>query len=446
LIEIDAASNTSVEDVRDLRDKINFAPNEGRFKVYIVDEVHMLSTAAFNALLKTLEEPPAHAIFILATTEVHKIPATVLSRCQRHEFRRLPVSILMDHLQRLTGQEQIEIEFPAIELIARQATGSVRDAISLLDQLSSTGEVVSLKLAQEVLGTATTEAVQEIIGALVEGDPATGLSVLNQALDAGTDPRQLGRQIVDYLRSLLLLQSGNEGLVEVDPDARAGMAKHADSISTPALLSAIDEFSQAALQSRSSWQPGLALELAFLQSLTNEAQSSPRGSMGDPAVQAPTSTSAEQSASHLDGTQISSSPSSPEPQGSQDQVAFSGLQAEWRDLLQEVRKIDPRTQALLNSCHPLGVEKGSLVLGFRSDLLREKMEKGHNLESVRSAIAKVFGSEIDVRCVLLSHWEERGEPDQSSPPMEDNGMVATALRDLGGQVVDFENLPPEPGS
>jgi DNA polymerase-3 subunit gamma/tau len=134
LIEIDAASNTSVDDVRDLRDKINFSPNQGRFKVYVVDEVHMLSTAAFNALLKTLEEPPPHAIFILATTEVHKIPATVLSRCQRHEFRRIPTAEMLAYLTTMAGRENLLADSDALALIARQSTGSLRDAISLLDR------------------------------------------------------------------------------------------------------------------------------------------------------------------------------------------------------------------------------------------------------------------------------------------------------------------------
>ena len=152
LIEIDAASNTSVEDVRDLRDKINFSPNQGRYKVYIIDEVHMLSTAAFNALLKTLEEPPPHAIFILATTEVHKIPATVLSRCQRHEFRRIPVKEIIDNLKMLADEEKITAEPEALSLVARQATGSMRDAISLLDQLASAGDKITLQLGPGCAG------------------------------------------------------------------------------------------------------------------------------------------------------------------------------------------------------------------------------------------------------------------------------------------------------
>ncbi len=209
LIEIDAASNTSVDDVRDLRDKINFSPNQGRYKVYIIDEVHMLSTAAFNALLKTLEEPPPHAIFILATTEAHKIPATVLSRCQRHEFRRIPVSEIAANLKLLAEDEKIEIDEEALLLVARQATGAMRDAISLLDQLASAGKRITLAMAQDVLGTATSQSVLAVIEALLARQPGAGLDAIHGALDAGSDPRQFARQVVDYLRSLLLVAAGN---------------------------------------------------------------------------------------------------------------------------------------------------------------------------------------------------------------------------------------------
>ncbi|NIS78867.1 MAG: DNA polymerase III subunit gamma/tau, partial [Anaerolineales bacterium] len=267
LIEIDAASNTSVEDVRDLRDKINFSPNEGRYKVYIVDEVHMLSTAAFNALLKTLEEPPPHAIFILATTEVHKIPATVLSRCQRHEFRRLPLATIVAYLSPLIEQEELGVDPKALEAIARQATGSLRDAISLLDQLASTGERVTLALAQTVLGTATGEAVREVVQAFVEKDVSQGLTLINKALDGGADPRQFARQVVDYLRGLLLVRMGNAELVDASEDARVEMKEQAEKLKTQALLTAIRSFSEAANQRSTSWQAGLPLELAFVEAV-----------------------------------------------------------------------------------------------------------------------------------------------------------------------------------
>ena len=267
LIEIDAASNTSVEDVRDLRDKINFRPNQADYKVYIIDEVHMLSTAAFNALLKTLEEPPPHAIFILATTEIHKIPATVLSRCQRHEFRRVPVQDIVAHLKEIVTVEELDVSDEALTLIARQSTGSVRDAISLLDQLASTGHSVTLEVAQTVLGTAASQAILDLVEAILSEQAGSGLDHLHHALDAGSDPRQFARQIVDYLRSLLLVRMGNAAQVEATTEMRAQMARHAQMFSVEELLEIIRAFNQAANDARSAWQPALPLEIALIEGL-----------------------------------------------------------------------------------------------------------------------------------------------------------------------------------
>ncbi len=267
LIEIDAASNTSVEDVRDLRDKINFSPNQGRYKVYIIDEVHMLSPAAFNALLKTLEEPPSHAIFILATTEVHKIPATVLSRCQRHEFRRIPVADIVACLKEMAKSEKIKVKDEALTLIARQSTGAMRDAISLLDQLASTGKPITLELVQDVLGTAASSAVLELVEALIERKADAGLDRIHAALDAGSDPRQFARQVVDYLRDLLLIRMGGAAQVEATAEMRSQMARHAQSFTAPELLRIIRAFNSAAVDTRGSWQPSLPLEMAFIEAL-----------------------------------------------------------------------------------------------------------------------------------------------------------------------------------
>jgi DNA polymerase-3 subunit gamma/tau len=227
LIEIDAASQTGVDDVRDLRDKINFTPNQGRYKIYIIDEVHMFSNSAFNALLKTLEEPPPHAIFVLATTEIHKIPPTVLSRCQRHEFRRLPVDSIVAQLQKIVQEENLQAEAEALTLIARQSAGGMRDAISLLDQLASTGQAITLDLAQAVLGTATSQAVLSLVAALLDREPAAGMDAIHAALDSGADPRLLARQTVDYLRALLLIQMGNASRLDLSAEVRAQAEGHA---------------------------------------------------------------------------------------------------------------------------------------------------------------------------------------------------------------------------
>jgi len=441
LIEIDAASNTSVEDVRDLRDKINFAPNEGDFKVYIVDEVHMLSTAAFNALLKTLEEPPAHAIFVLATTEVHKIPATVLSRCQRHEFRRLPLAVMVDHLQRKLQQEGLQAEAGVLELVSRQATGSLRDAISLLDQLASSGGPITLAQAESVLGTAAGEAVGRVLEALVAKDVAAGLTGLNKALDGGADPRQFARQVVDTLRSVLLARMGNAQLLEMTPEARAEVVRWAQALDIPFLLVAIRAFNRAAVEGRSGWQPGLALELAFVECAQGVEPDPPAPASAAPARRPPASPAPRPAE-----PEVKAAPAAPRvspagvPAG---EVTFAMIVARWRDVLAAARKRDPRTQALLNSCRPLGLEGGVLVLGFASDLLRDKMEKGHSLALAREALQEVFGVGVEVRSALTSGGAPEGRPETAPGPMEEDGMVATALRDLGAQVVEVKPVPPD---
>ncbi|HEY9152553.1 MAG TPA: DNA polymerase III subunit gamma/tau, partial [Anaerolineales bacterium] len=267
LIEIDAASNTSVDDVRDLRDKINFSPSQGKYKIYIIDEVHMLSTAAFNALLKTLEEPPPHAIFVLATTEIHKIPATVLSRCQRHEFRRVPVDEIVGQLKAIVKAETIQADEDALATIARQAGGGLRDAISLLDQLASAGTKITLQLTQTVLGTATSQSVLDLIASIRDHVPAAGLDTIHRALDAGADPRSLARQIVEYLRGLMLVQLGNSDQVEATKDVKERMTLDAKSFSTPDVLRMMKSFNNAAVDTRGGWQPSLSLELALAEAL-----------------------------------------------------------------------------------------------------------------------------------------------------------------------------------
>ncbi len=432
LIEIDAASNTSVDDVRDLRDKINFSPNQGRYKVYIIDEVHMLSTAAFNALLKTLEEPPQHAIFILATTEVHKIPATVLSRCQRHEFRRIPVKEIVENLKTMAEEEKIQADPEALSLVARQATGSMRDAISLLDQLASAGDNITLKLAQDVLGTATSQAVIAVIEAMIKRQSTQGLEVIHRSLDAGSDPRQFARQIVDYLRSLLLVAMGNASQVEATAETRAQMAQHAQAFSVPELLRVIQAFNQAATETRSSWQPVLPLELAFIEAMTPPAL---------PAIVEPTSgklDSARRPAPQEDkpggakaapkGTQAETAEMT-----SADAAANQRMNSSWDQLLARVKVQNARLAGVLNSAKVRLLKGNQLTLGFNGDFYLKTLEEPSNLALIKDAFKQVMTMEIEVQAVLVSGKK-------STPPadVDSDGMVASALRDLGGEIVDIQ--------
>lgn len=435
LIEIDAASNTSVDDVRDLREKINFSPNLGRYKVYVIDEVHMLSNAAFNALLKTLEEPPAHAIFILATTEVHKIPATVLSRCQRHEFRRIPVSDIIANLEELAAKEQFQVSRETLVLIARQSTGSLRDAISLLDQLSSTGENIDLELARNILGTATSQAVIEVVDSLLACDPGAGLDHIHKALDSGSDVRQFTRQIVEYLRSLLLIKVGEVNPSNETPEMEAQLKDHAKKINTPDLIRTIRLFNQAANDSRASWQPGLPLEVAFIEACQTLADPNPQTAPVNPATSdRPTPTAQKkQPPSEIHAKAVrEGNVSQVTPTPGDDQLS-SKLNQNWPHVLGMVRKEHPNLYGLLNSCQSRHLAGSVVILGFSSDILKNQMAKRENVEIVQQIVSQVLGTEIAVRCVITT-------AKNNDIPMEvdNDGMVASALRDMGGEIVDIQ--------
>jgi len=417
LIEIDAASNTGVDNIRDLRDKINFSPGEGQYKVYIIDEVHMLSMGAFNALLKTLEEPPPHAIFILATTELHKVPLTVASRCQKHTFRRIPAAEVVSRLQAIVDREGLKVEPAVLEVLARQATGSLRDAISLLDQLViSPDEAVTLDGTLKVLGTAGAQAVQELIGALIAQDSARGLDLINTLIDNGADPRQFARQMVDYVRGLLLTRLGNIALVEASAETRKTMQDQASRLEPATLLKAIKAFNTAASDSRSGWLAQLPLELAFVECLR----------IGVP-VEAATSTATAAPASPLRKVTASPAVTTPPPVTQPaSTVSIGQVSARWSDLVSASRRFHPNLPALLGACKPVSIEGTVLTLGFQSEVLRSKADAEQNRQWIEQTLAQMLGVSLLVKCIMNS------APAEAIPDVSNDGPVAAAMR-LGGR-------------
>ncbi|MCX7670707.1 MAG: DNA polymerase III subunit gamma/tau, partial [Anaerolineae bacterium] len=272
LIEIDAASNRGIDEIRDLREKIGFRPNEARYKVYIIDEVHMLTKEAFNALLKTLEEPPPHAVFVLATTEPDRVPETVRSRCQRFDFRRIPTAEIVGRLTAILQSEGRRAEPEALVAIARRATGSMRDAVSLLDQLLSYGdEVLTLQRVESVLGLVNAQTIGELVDCIGRNDPAGGLVLLNRLIADGAELGQLADQIVAYLRAVLFVRMSRLAeQLDLPQDAVQRIARQAEGWAPAALLQAIKEFTdaRAALRDQVPGVPQLPLELAFLRTLS----------------------------------------------------------------------------------------------------------------------------------------------------------------------------------
>ncbi|MBE7434507.1 MAG: DNA polymerase III subunit gamma/tau [Anaerolineales bacterium] len=438
LIEIDAASNTSVDDVRDLRDKINFAPTQGKYKIYIIDEVHMLSTAAFNALLKTLEEPPPHAIFVLATTEIHKIPATVLSRCQRHEFRRVPIDEIVKNLKTIIESENIQADEEALTLIARQSAGGMRDAQSLLDQLSSTGAKITLHIAQQVLGTATSQTVLDVINSVLDHQPARGLETIHKALDSGADPRSLARQLVEYTRGLMLIQMGNAEQVEATREVKTQMEAHAQAFNTSDVLRMMKIFNNAATDLRGGWQPSLSLELALAEVIDAPAEVASIAASPQPK---PKPASISQAVSKPDAV-LSGGSSSPErsgpeprdvsrPEAEAPAINSNDIVKAWKPLINALPKAQANLGALMNSVKMIDVQGKTLILGMASDVLVEKLNKPDQIEIIQRLIKDHFHVDLSVRCVVTN---AKGK---LPAHVAQDGMVAAAIQH-GGEIVDMD--------
>lgn len=443
LIEIDAASHTGVDDVRELRERIAFAPNEGTYKVYIVDEVHRFSGAAFDALLKTIEEPPDHAIFVLATTEIHKVPATILSRCQRFDFRRIPLPQIVERLRLILDNEGMMAEDAALELVARQATGSLRDAISLLDQLiTGYDEMLTLDLAQAILGTATNQAVRDLTDALLMGDVAWGLDAINRALDEGSDPRQFARQMVEYLRLVMLVQTGGAALAEsiASPEELVVVEQHAEQYPRTALLQAMKEFNAAATDSNSGWQPQLPLEIAFVQSVERLYETpAPDPQLAPPAArQRPT-----RQPSAPPAEEDEPGPEAPPADEGGVNLTVAQVNEHWRNVLKTCRSMDLTVEALLNTGKLLAVEGRTVVVQMPSDMLRDKIELDEHRQIIESALQQVFNLPLTIRGRAQSGTPSAAFEDRRSREEDDvvanDPLVSFAVNDLGGSIKRIDN-------
>ena len=267
VIEIDAASNRGIDSIRELREKVMVPPTNGKYKVYILDEAHMLTNEAFNALLKTLEEPPPHAIFVMATTDVHKMLPTVLSRCQRFDFKRFATRQIVDRLRFVAEQEQVVLEPRAAELIARAAAGGMRDALSLLDQaIAYSGSEISLGQVQVMLGVADPRAIQKFVGHIANLDSAAGLHLIHELSEAGADLRQINLQIAEYCRAMMLTRAGASiaEILDLTEDEMSEIVQMAQLFPLEKLTEFARIFAQNDLVQKSHGTPQLGLELALL--------------------------------------------------------------------------------------------------------------------------------------------------------------------------------------
>ncbi|MCA0452410.1 MAG: DNA polymerase III subunit gamma/tau [Chloroflexi bacterium] len=430
LIEIDAATHTGVDDVRDLRDKIAFAPGEGQYKVYIIDEVHRFTGNAFDALLKTLEEPPAHAIFILATTEIDKVPQTIKSRCLPFEFRLFTVQEVADRLQAIAETEGLKIERAALELVARQGTGSMRDSISLLDQIvSDPEEVITLDIVERILGTASLGAVKDLVAALVDDDAAGGLHVIASAIDAGTDPRQLGEQVVEHLRAVLLTQTASADLVEASEDDRSLYQDQAVLIGRGRLLTAIKSFNDAVNNYKGGWQPQLMLELALLESLKyQESVVEMSSAYAQPAYAPPPQAAA----------QAPPPPAEVMPAGAPPVVEPAIIREKWNIALKALYRYSKNGPDLMQYFRVVRVDGNTVFLGTNNSLYYDKLQVPEKIQVLERVFYEVHRVRLHVRVIMVEGDDASIEQSNDGLGFDPNDPLLSEGAQLGAKITPVD--------
>ncbi|MBD9349342.1 MAG: DNA polymerase III subunit gamma/tau [Limosilactobacillus fermentum] len=428
VIEIDAASNNGVEQIRDIRDKVKYAPTQAEYKVYIIDEVHMLSTGAFNALLKTLEEPPANVIFILATTEPHKIPLTIISRVQRFDFRRISAKDAFERMKYILDQKKVAYQEDALWVIANAAEGGMRDALSILDQALSFGdEQVTIDDALLVTGSVTKQLVQEYFLQVAKGDSAPALETLTKITGAGKDGQRFIEDLISFIRDVLLYQESPSlidlpatGLRKEDFDQLSGAA------SSTALYQMIDTLNDIQQEMRFTTHPDVYLEVltvrlcqirgyertqpgadqaeltqlrqavAALQQEVNQLRQTPPAEVKTPVPRPSRSTSNKQ-ALRINLAQVKlilTNATRPE---------LENLQGLWGDMLS---LLDNAQSSLINNSEPVAASPAGVVVSFDNNFLFEQANGGNLGNAMGAALQQLTGRERQVVFVPKDKWPQ----------------------------------------
>ena len=460
LIELDAASNRGIDEIRSLREKVAFAPAAGAYKVYLIDEAHMLTEPAFNALLKTLEEPPPHAVFVLATTEAHKLPATIASRCQRFDFRRAPLAAMLRNLQRICEGEGIACEPAALELIARSATGSHRDAVNLLDQLATSyGNDLTVDHVRSGLGLIGDERAGRLARLALAGQGlAAGLQLIGSIRDDGLELRQFQRELVEELRALLLAKSGLDPAEGATAERRAELQAAVADVPAARIYAALRAFGEADLKSDPN--STLPLDIAFAECVLTEDQSGNRAlGQEKPKHEAagfiPQRPSSPVRPEPVEGQDPHISDASARPSSASGRAATAPRVAETRPrapangnatpveptleaarerlrpIYERARALEVHVGALLNGpCDIIEASEGALTFAFKYPAHAQKMLESQNLKVLAGAVADVMGRQMEVRCVQdasVESWKARESAGRSA--------LVRAAQEMGARVL-----------
>ena len=432
LVEIDAASNRGIDDIRELRERVNYTPSRCKYRIYIVDEVHMLTNEAFNAVLKTLEEPPPHAIFILATTEPHRVPATISSRCQRYDFRRIPRLDLVRRLEDVCVVESISLEDGILDLVAASASGSLRDALNILEQMIvSYGSNVTLTDAQSLMNLSGDPRSLDMVKYLLKKDIKGGLSTIIQVTDDGVEPRHFGRDISELLRALLLIKTGAGKTVDLDAEIISELQVLAAEVEVEEVSYAVRTF--AKLDYRQDHPPSFPLELAFLEYCAK------------PVSVAETNVDIASTAKNWMAAQAARVPHQPndpvkelqrDEQSSHETaiVGSNGSQSMTKEQItakiKEVRiPANKFIEALMrNGCAVKSIEEDTIILGFKHPSHKERIEQPNNLRLAETALHSLLGKSYRLQCVV--------DTESATNSSKQGGHLVRAAIQMGGKVTE----------
>ncbi|MEA3442009.1 MAG: DNA polymerase III subunit gamma/tau [Chloroflexota bacterium] len=438
VIEIDAASNRGIDEIRSLREKVGYTPSLAKYKVYIIDEVHMLTEAACNALLKTLEEPPAHVIFILATTEVHKVIPTIVSRCQRFNFHRLSQTAIADKLKLICQKESVDVDARSLELIARAATGSLRDAENMLQQLIAYhGNHIVFEQVQSMLGSSCDLRAKQLAQYVVNRDLSAGLQIINTVNDDGLDLRQFNLGLVEYLRGLLLAKSGCEEALAITEEDGTEMRKLVSNVTLDYLLRITRTFSN--MEFRTDNYSSLPLELALIDCVLSSptesgevtaAESVETAEVFESSHASPESSKEAKSSSVIDKLENQNQEVPEQTKASPD---FNYVCSRWKDFVHSLRgegSSGSLDAFLRSACKPMELKDGTLVLGFYYSFHKEKIENAKYRHLIEKKLKEVFGQPYKIECILIEHKKK------TSPQAKVQNPLIKAAIDIGAKIAD----------
>ncbi len=486
IFEIDAASNTGVDNIRELRENVKFPPSHAKYKVYIIDEVHMLSTGAFNALLKTLEEPPAHVIFILATTEIHKVPETIISRCQRYDFTRLSLEHIIEKLSAIAESEKISIEKDALEMIAVASEGGMRDAESLFAQvIAFEDKNITAAKIQDLLGTTKRQSLEALAKNIFDQDATEAIALINQLSQDGYDLDVFNKSFLNYLRQIMLV-SVDEKLsklfsFELTSEQTQALLTAAKGHTASEILFIVQCFTEIGGKIKSAFIPQLPLEMAIIKAVSGPqplAQSQPTAPLPakptapqipvqGPVKIAPTAPQEPPRApATIQASESSQIPSTeniptvtkieipeitePEEIKNEAQIADSNfsladVRKNWNQFVQDTKKINHSISAVLQSCQPVSAEFGILTIATKFPFHKDKLNEHANKLTIEGVFANILGLRLLIKVITA---QEAGisiasslQPPQSTsntqtPPSETSSLLSNAMGIMGGQIVE----------